>query len=145
MPLTQWELRLVFKEPPRLGYGTRDRQRPPSDELVVRLHPTTGIRLLVDAQRSESADPEQINLDMEFAEQGGEGPTPYEVLLHAALIGDSTRFTRQDSVEETWRVLQPLLDNSLPVHAYAKGSWGPAEADKLVARYGGWHGPWVGS
>ena len=44
--------------------------------------------------------PEQINLDMEFAQEGGEGPTPYEVLLHAALIGDSKRFTRQDGVEE---------------------------------------------
>jgi glucose-6-phosphate 1-dehydrogenase len=44
-----------------------------------------------------------IELDMEFSEQGGEGPTPYEVLLHAALVGDSSRFTRQDGVEETWR------------------------------------------
>ena len=48
-----------------------------------------------------AAQPEQINLDMEFAEEGGEGPTPYEVLLHAAMVGDSTRFKRQDSVEET--------------------------------------------
>ena len=104
LPVEQWELRLIFKEPPRLGYGSRGRKGPPSDELVVRLHPTTGVRLLVDAQRSDSADPEQINLDMEFAEQGGEGPTPYEVLLHAAMVGDSTRFTRQDNIEETWRI-----------------------------------------
>ena len=47
---------------------------------------------------------------MEFAEEGGEGPTPYEVLLHAAMVGQSTRFTRQDGVEETWRIMQPLLD-----------------------------------
>jgi glucose-6-phosphate 1-dehydrogenase len=59
--------------------------------------------------------------------------------------GDSTRFTRQDSVESTWRVLQPLLDAPPEVHPYAKGSWGPEAADKLVAHYGGWHGPWVGS
>ena len=50
---------------------------------------------------------------------------PYEVLLHAAMNGDSARFTRQDSVEETWRILQPLLDNPPPVHEYANGSWGP--------------------
>ena len=62
---------------------------------------------------------------MEFAEEGGEGPTPYEVLLHAAMVGDSTRFTRQDGVEETWRIMQPLLDEPPPVHAYAPGSWGP--------------------
>ncbi|HVR12727.1 MAG TPA: trehalase-like domain-containing protein, partial [Gaiellaceae bacterium] len=46
----------------------------------------------------------EIELDMEFAAAGGEGPTPYEVLLHAAMVGDSTRFTRQDAVDETWRV-----------------------------------------
>ena len=84
-------------------------------------------------------------MDLDFTHQGGEGPTPYEVLLHAAMLGDSTRFTRQDSVEETWRVLQPLLDNSLPVHPYAKGSWGPQAADELVKGHGGWHGPWVGA
>ena len=55
--------------------------------------------------------------------------------------GDSTRFTRQDGVEETWRVMQPLLDAPPPVHAYAPGSWGPSEADRLTAEYGGWHQP----
>ena len=60
-------------------------------------------------------------------------PTPYEVLLHAALVGDSTRFTRQDGVEETWRVMQPLLDAPPPVHPYAQGSWGPEAANALVA------------
>ena len=54
--------------------------------------------------------PAPIELDMEFAAEGGEGPTPYEVLLHAAMLGQSTRFTRQDSVEEEWRVMQPLID-----------------------------------
>jgi glucose-6-phosphate 1-dehydrogenase len=82
---------------------------------------------------------------MEFAEEGGEGATPYEVLLHAALVGDSTRFTRQDGVEETWRVMQPLLDAPPPVHAYQPGTWGPSEAEGLTAEYGGWHGPWVAS
>jgi glucose-6-phosphate 1-dehydrogenase len=84
-----------------------------------------------------------IELDMEFAEEGGEGPTPYEVLLHAAMIGNSTRFTRQDAVEETWRVMQPLLDAPPPVHTYAPGSWGPEAAEALVADYGGWRGPWL--
>ena len=53
---------------------------------------------------------------MEFADEGGEGATPYEVLLAAAMVGDSTRFTRQDGVEETWRIMQPLLDDPPPVH-----------------------------
>ena len=72
--------------------------------------------------------------DVEFAEMGGEGPTPYEVLLHAALVGDTSRFTRQDGVEQTWRIMQPLLDAPPPVHTYAPVTWGPSEAaDKLLA------------
>jgi glucose-6-phosphate 1-dehydrogenase len=145
LPVEQWELRLIFKEPPRLGYGSRDRQRPQPDELVVRLHPTTGVRLLVDAQRSDSADPEQVNLDMEFAEQGGEGPTPYEVLLHAAMLGNSTRFTRQDNIEETWRICGPLLEKPPRIVPYKPGTWGPKAADRLVKDFGGWREPWTGS
>jgi glucose-6-phosphate 1-dehydrogenase len=140
---TQTELRLVFREPPPLRYPGSGAHPPKPDQLVVKLDPSTGIRLLVNAQRSEVRQPEQVSLDMEFAEQGGEGPTPYEVLLHAAMVGDSKRFTRHDSVEETWRIFQPLLDSPPPVHPYAKGSWGPAEADQLAAADGGWRGPWV--
>ena len=83
--------------------------------------------------RADADEPEQIQLDMEFAAEGGEGPAPYEVLLLAAINGDSTRFTRQDGVEEAWRVMQPLLDAPPPVHPYAPGTWGPAAADALVA------------
>ena len=77
------------------------------------------------------------------AQEGGEDATPYEVLLDAAIRGDSASFTRQDSVEESWRILQPLLDAPPPVVPYAKGTWGPAEADKIPAGFGGWHGPWI--
>ena len=84
-------------------------------------------------------------MDMEFADEGGEGATPYEVLLDAAMRGDSTRFTRQDGVEEQWRIMQPLLDAPPPVHPYAKGTWGPEAGDQLPHGYGGWHGPWVAS
>jgi glucose-6-phosphate 1-dehydrogenase len=144
LAVTQTELRLIFKEPPRLGYATRG-MAPEPDELVIKLDPTTGIRLLVDAQRSDERRPERIHMDMEFAEEGGEGPTPYEVLLHAAMAGDSTRFTRQDNIEQTWRIIGPLLEKPPKVHPYKGGSWGPKAADKLVADYGGWHGPWIAS
>ena len=143
LPVTRTEVRLVFKQPPRLELFARWPRRPEPDQLVVKLYPSTGIRLEVDAQRGDRMDPEQVHLDLEFAEEGGEAATPYEVLLHAAMVGDSVRFTRQDSVEETWRVLQPLLDNPPPVHPYAKGSWGPEEANRLLAGYGSWHGPWM--
>ncbi len=143
LPVTQTELRLIFKHPPRLGFVAADSRLPEPDQLVMKLDPSTGIRLLIDAQRSDTPEPEQINLDMEFAEEGGEGPTPYEVLLHAAMQRNSTRFTRQDNVEQAWRIMQPLLDNPPKVHPYAPGSWGPKAADELVADFGGWHGPWI--
>jgi glucose-6-phosphate 1-dehydrogenase len=145
LPVTQTELRFVFRRAPRLGFHPEITHLPEPDQLVVRLDPTTGIQLLIHAQRADAPMPEQINLDMEFALEGGEGPTPYEVLLHAAMIGDSVRFTRQDSVEETWRILQPLLDAPPPVQEYAKGSWGPDASNDLVAGYGKWHSPWVAS
>jgi glucose-6-phosphate 1-dehydrogenase len=139
---TQTELRLVFKQAPDLGFNLRHAPGEPN-QLVVRLDPTTGIRLVVDAHRADKAGAAEIMLDVEFAEEGGEGPTPYEVLLHAAMVGESTRFARQDGVEEAWRIMQPLLDDPPPVHGYEPGSWGPKEADKLVSGHGRWHGPWI--
>ena len=143
LPITQWELRLVFKHPPRLGFLAEGSRRPEPDQLVIRLHPTTGVRLLIEARRGDAEKPEQASLDLDFSQQGGEGATPYEVLLHAAMLGDSRRFKRQDSVEENWRVMQPLLDAPPPAIPYEKSSWGPAEANKLLAGHGRWHAPWV--
>jgi glucose-6-phosphate 1-dehydrogenase len=142
LPATQTELRLVFKHPPRLGFIPFAR-RPEPNQLVIKLDPSTGVRLLLDARRGNASEAEAVTLDLEFAEQGGEGATPYEVLLHAAMTGESSRFKRQDAVEENWRIMQPLLDAPPPVHRYAPGSWGPEAADKLVAGHGRWHGPWV--
>ncbi len=144
LAVTQTELRLVFKHPPRLGFSTLGRDAQPN-QIVVRLDPSTGIRLVVEAHRSDAPGAEPITLDMEFTSQGGEGPTPYEVLLYAAMIGDSRPFIRQDAVEEAWRVMQPLLDAPPPIHPYAQGSWGPEAADELVAGHGRWHEPWVTS
>ncbi|WP_053207219.1 glucose-6-phosphate dehydrogenase [Jiangella muralis] len=139
---TQTELRLVFKHPPRLGFWPRG-HRPGSDAIVVRLDPSTGVRIVLDARRADQEGAAPVDLDMEFAAEGGEGPTPYEVLLLAAMRGESTRFARQDGVEETWRIMQPLLDAPPPVHAYEPGTWGPSAADALPAGEGGWQEPWV--
>ena len=99
------------------------------NQIVIKLDPSTGVRFELDAQRAPSArTATPINLDMEFADEGGEGATPYEVLLHAAMVGQTVRFTRQDGVEEAWRIMQPLLDAPPPVHTYEPGSWGPEAA-----------------
>jgi glucose-6-phosphate 1-dehydrogenase len=143
LPVTQTELRLLFKHPPRVYFVELGRRRPEPNQIVFKIDPATGIRLILDAQRADEPHPAAITLDMEFAQEGGEGATPYEVLLHAAIVGEGTHFTRQDSVEETWRIVQPLLDAPPPVRPYERGSWGPPEAEQLVAHFGGWHGPWV--
>ena len=144
LPVTQTEVRLVFKHPPRLGFAAFER-RPEPTQLVVKLDPTTGVRVILDAHRADIGTAAPILFDVEFSEMGGEGATPYEVLLQAALVGETTRFTRQDGVEQTWRIMQPLLDAPPPVHVYAPGSWGPAEADALVTGHSPWHDPWLES
>jgi glucose-6-phosphate 1-dehydrogenase len=143
LPVRQTELRLVFKRPPGLHFAPTGHRRPEPSQIVFKIDPGTGIRMVLDAQRADKRGASEIELDMEFAQEGGEGATPYEVLLHAVLVGDSTHFTRQDSVEATWRIMQPLLDAPPPALPYAPGSWGPAEAKRLVAGFGGWHGPWL--
>jgi glucose-6-phosphate 1-dehydrogenase len=144
LALTSTEVRLVFKHPPRLAFVSPEkRKRPEPDQLVVRLDPGTGIKVQLDALRADRTGPAPIQLDMEFAQEGGEAPTPYEVLLHAALEGNTTPFTRQDAVEESWRIVRPLLDAAPPVEPYAPGSWGPPGAQRLIAGFGAWHEPWV--
>ena len=112
------------------------RPRAEPNQLVVKLDPATGIRIQVDAapggHRPDRADRARHGVRAE----GGEGPTPYEVLLHAAMTGQSTRFSRQDGVEETWRVMQPLLTRPHPSRATQPGTWGPASADALVDGFG---------
>jgi glucose-6-phosphate 1-dehydrogenase len=145
LPVTQTELRLVFKHAPQLGFAALQR-RPEPNQLVIKLDPSTGVRMVLDARRGDLRQAAPTVFDVEFAETGGgEGATPYEVLLHAAISGDSVRFTRQDQFEETWRIMQPLLDAPPPVRAYKPGTWGPEDANALVADHGGWREPWVQS
>jgi glucose-6-phosphate 1-dehydrogenase len=143
LSVTQTELRLLFKHPPKVHFLSSSRRRPQPNQIVFKIDPGTGIRLILDAQRADQPGAGEIEFDMEFAQEGGEGATPYEVLLRAALVGDSTHFTRQDGVEQTWRIVQPLLSSPPRVAPYKKGSWGPTAADELVAEFGGWRGPWV--
>jgi glucose-6-phosphate 1-dehydrogenase len=67
--------------------------------------------------------------------------SPYERLLGDAMAGEATLFARQDAVEAAWAVVDAVLGNATPVHAYEPGSWGPVEADRLTADVGGWAQP----
>jgi glucose-6-phosphate 1-dehydrogenase len=66
---------------------------------------------------------------------------PYEELIEDAMVGNQRRFARQDYVEESWRLLDPILQANLPIHTYAPGSWGPEAADALHHKFGPWNNP----
>jgi len=143
MPVTVTEVRVYFKTTPWLGFVPKDAPRPEPNQLVLRIGPQPGARLRLQAKHAEKQALRPVQLDMTFASMGGEGPTPYEVLLHAAMSGDSSHFSRQDALEETWRVVQPLIEEPPPVEIYEKGSWGPKTTDDLVRGYDDWHDPWL--
>ena len=143
MPVTVTEVRVVFKHPPRLGFAGQHVRRPGPNQMVLRIGPDPGARLQLEAKAPNALALREVHLDMDLASEGGEGPTPYEVLLYGALHGDRTQFTRQDVVEQTWRVLQPLIDAPPPVEPYDPGTWGPQEATHLASKAGGWHKPWL--
>ena len=143
LPVTVTEVRVVFNTTPWLGFVPKDSPRPEPNQLVLRIGPKPGARLRMQAKAADEAALRSVQLDMEFASFGGEGPTPYEVLLDAAMRGNSSHFARQDAVEETWRVVQPLIDALPPVEVYEPGTWGPTSADDLVRDYGGWRRPWL--
>ena len=65
----------------------------------------------------------------------------YERLLGDAIAGDATLFARQDVVEAAWAIVDPLLADPGPMFEYEPGSWGPPQADRLVAEIGGWNTP----
>ena len=144
LPVTVTEVRLVFRATPWLGLAPRGTPRPPANELVLRIDPRPGARLSMQAKGiDEAALLRTVELDMDFASMGGEGPTAYEVLLEAALRGDWVHFARQDVVEEMWRVVEPLIEAPPPVEVYEPGTWGPASADDLTREQGGWRDPWL--
>jgi glucose-6-phosphate 1-dehydrogenase len=140
LPVSQTEVRIVFKKPPSLGFSSVD---PDPNQFVLLIDPRPGARFVLHAKSNDGPGLRPIDLDIDFGTDGERIPAPYEELLYAAIVGDQGHFTREDSVEETWRVLEPLLDLGTAPDPYAPGSWGPAAAEKLTTGYGGWHQPWL--
>jgi glucose-6-phosphate 1-dehydrogenase len=70
---------------------------------------------------------------------------PYERLLYAGLTGDRQLFAREDSIEQTWRIVQPLLDEPGEIHLYEPGSWGPEAGQSLLRVHRSWQEPWLPS
>lgn len=142
LPVRATEMRIIFKRPPKLAFLPHT---PDPDELILRIDPNPGACLVIQAKAPGVNDTRTVDLSLVFAEELGDAPEPYERLLSDALRGDASHFTREDGVEETWRIVQPLLDAPPPVETYEPGSWGPASAAKLLAGHAGWREPWLPS
>jgi glucose-6-phosphate 1-dehydrogenase len=140
LPVHATEIRAIYKPPPKLAISEHT---PDPNELVLRIDPNAGANLVIQAKEPGANRTRTVDLSLNFADQLGEGPEPYERLLNDALNGDASQFTRQENVEQTWRIVQPLLDAPPPIARYAPGSWGPAGADALLAGYPGWRYPYL--
>jgi glucose-6-phosphate 1-dehydrogenase len=141
MPVTSTEVRIIFQRPPRLGIGGR--MVPDPDEWIIRIKPDPGAELCVLAKRGGAEELQRVHLDLLFGHQVGEQPEPYERLLRDAMQGDQQLFPNQDAIEETWRIVQPLLDEPCALDTYAPGTWGPEPAQALPTDHGGWRRPWL--
>ena len=141
MPAKASEVNVVFKRPPRLGIGTG--KLPEPNQLTIRIEPEPGSRIRLFAKRAGEEAFEAADLEVLFEKVPGEDPEPYERLLGDALAGRAQLFTRQETVEETWRIVQPLLDEPGPVHPYEPRTWGPKQANDLTRGLCQWYEPWL--
>jgi glucose-6-phosphate 1-dehydrogenase len=141
LPVKASEVNVVFKRPPRLGIGRG--KTPEPNQLTLRIEPDPGSRIRLWAKKAGQEAFEAADLEVLFEKVPGEEPEPYERLLGDALDGRSQLFTRQDAIEETWRIVQPLLEEPGPVLPYEPGTWGPKEADDLTRGICPWFEPWL--
>jgi glucose-6-phosphate 1-dehydrogenase len=135
------EVRIIFKPPPRLVFSPHT---PHPDEFIIRIDPTPGADLVVQV-KAPGPEPtlRTIDLSLIFSGELGDPPEPYERLFWDLLQAEARLFVREDSEEQTWRIVQPLLDAPPPVQPYARGSWGPPAANALVTGHPRWREPWL--
>lgn len=140
LPEKVTEVRLFTRRVPALAFLPH-RERAERNQIVLRIDPEPGLRLQLVAQNGDSW--RDVHLDSSFAADLGELIRPYERLLRAGLTGDRQLFAREDSIEQTWRIVQPLLDTPGEVQPYEPGSWGPEAARSLLRGHHGWQQPWL--
>jgi glucose-6-phosphate 1-dehydrogenase len=138
LPVTATEVDIKFRRPPHDVFGVEP--LPAGNSLRFRVWPETQVGLTLAGKKpGEALEPQPEEL--QFAQQAGSDIRPYDRLIGAALDGNRWLFARQDTVEDQWRVVDPVLGDATPVHPYAKGSWGPKEADRLLTNHDTWHDP----
>jgi glucose-6-phosphate 1-dehydrogenase len=141
LPTTATEVVIRLQRVPHLEWGGHRLYSPGHDDIVLRIGRHAGISIFVRAKTPGKAVSQPVSLDLDFAAELGEPPRAYERLLADALRGDQTLFPRWSVIEETWRIVQPLLDAPPPVERYQPRTWGPASAHALAASHGGWREP----
>jgi len=137
---TAAEVLVELKPPPQQLFDDSRPAAGRANYVRFRLSPSSAVAL---AARVKTPGQEFIGNQRELyllEEQGGE-ESPYERLLSDAMVGNGALFTRQDAVEAAWAVVEPVLKNHRRACPYKRGSWGPQEAEALIAADGGWHNP----
>ena len=135
---------MELKPPPQRLFADSATATGLGNYLRFRLSPSSAVAL---AARVKRAGKEFVGDQQELylaKEQPGE-EAPYERLLSDAMAGDGALFTREDAVEAAWAVVDPVLKVHERVRPYRRGSWGPHEANALIAADGGWHNPKAGT
>jgi glucose-6-phosphate 1-dehydrogenase len=141
LPAKASEVTVFFKRPPQLGIGRG--KTPEPNQVTIRIEPQPGARIRLYAKQAGEEAFQTSDLEVLFEKVPGEDPEPYERLLGDAIAGNHQLFTRQDAIEETWRVVQPLLDEPGPAEPYEPGTWGPEAAGNLLRGTGQWAQPWL--
>jgi glucose-6-phosphate 1-dehydrogenase len=141
LPVTATEIVVRLRQVPELRYGSHRLACPGYDDIVFRIGRDAGVTIALFAKTPGKEETREVTLDVSFIEELGGSPGPYERLLTDALRGDTSLFPRWDVIEETWRIVQPLLDDPPPVDKYRAGTWGPKRVANLARRHGGWREP----
>jgi glucose-6-phosphate 1-dehydrogenase len=140
MAVTAAEVLVELKPPPQKLFDDSAPQNSRANYLRFRISPNTAVALAARVKRAGKefvGDQHELYLlDEQLGEQ-----TPYERLLSDAMAGNGALFTREDAVESAWVVVDPVLDMPRPVYRYKPGSWGPKQADALIAADGSWNNP----
>ncbi|HEX5226548.1 MAG TPA: glucose-6-phosphate dehydrogenase [Bryobacteraceae bacterium] len=141
LPLTATEVTVALRRPPEMFPNSSLENSGIENYVRFRVSPGVAIAMRAFVKRPGDqmlGDPVELQAcDYSFRED----IQPYEELLADAMRGDQAHFAREDYVEEAWRIVQPILGNTTPLHFYDPGSWGPAEADALTSADGGWRNP----
>jgi glucose-6-phosphate 1-dehydrogenase len=140
LPTTAAEVLVELKAPPQRLFDDSAPAEGRTNYLRFRLSPNSAIAL---AARVKCDGKEFVGVQRELLllDEHAGAETPYERLLSDAMAGDGALFTREDAVEAAWAVVDPVLDHHHPVLPYKPGSWGPMQANALIAADSRWHNP----